>query len=32
MPVFKGWRLETWGLTAIVLAIFLRRISGQSPY
>jgi len=32
MPVWKGWRWETWGLTAAVLNIFVSRISGRSPY
>jgi 8-oxo-dGTP pyrophosphatase MutT (NUDIX family) len=32
MPVWKGWKHKTWGLTAAFLALFERRISGCTPY
>ena len=32
LPVWCGWRHRTWGLTAILLALFVRRISGAAPY
>lgn len=31
-PVWTGWKHRSWGLTAGILALFVRRISGQIPY
>lgn len=32
MPIWTGWREETWGLTAVILRLFVSRISGDRPY
>lgn len=32
MPVWSGWFEETWGLTAVLLYIFVSRISGRPPH
>lgn len=31
LPIWVGWQHVTWGLTAGMLALFVRRISGRSP-